>query len=162
MIQQQSKANAFGSSVFVYRIMELIEEKKWIAFMNLSPQFTCSKSFFCLSCSNEIYEWNKKLWRVLKTHTRTFALPKSQSLTWWVRGSTYRKNIYWVQKIKKTYSFRKNRWWISYQKILRLHIPMAHSRNRVDICQPPKNLESIFHLLSGFIEGKKGENLETN
>lgn len=33
--------------------------------------------------SNKSEKWKQK-------HTRTFALPKSQSLTWWVRGSTCR------------------------------------------------------------------------
>jgi len=36
---------------------------------------------------------------------------------------------------------------------------MAHTRNSMDICQPPKNLRNIFHLLSEFKEEKREENL---
>lgn len=85
----------------------------------------------------------------VKTHTRTLALPKSQSLTRWVRGSTCRIYIKYIW-VKQSCLFKKKKCWITYQKILRLHIPMANTRNSMDICQPPKDLRCILHLLPEF------------
>lgn len=67
-------------------------------------------------------------------HTSILALPKSQTFTWWVRGSTYQHNQnqeFSAAAVWKHDTLGKKK--KAYQDILWLYISVTNSRNSVNV-----------------------------
>jgi hypothetical protein len=76
--------------------------------------------------------------------TRTFALPKSHSLSWWVCGFTCSEVRKSISKYKAIYSRKRYRSKIedfpAYQKILWLNISVADTDSTMNVSQCPTYL----------------------